>query len=115
MQANAFGSKRTKRCRLGSTSNSPSTMYEVVLSKEAIEDYRELKHSHNAAFTKRIDQMLHQLEDTPTQGIGQPEPLKHQRSGYWSRRIDRPNRLVYRIDDETMTVRVESLIGHYED
>jgi toxin YoeB len=40
----------------------------------------------------------------PKKGLGKPEPLKHEWSGYWSRRIDKEHRLVYRFDEETVYV-----------
>lgn len=46
-------------------------------------------------------------------GIGKPEPLKENLSGYWSRRIDDKNRLVYRVD-ENEDIIVYSCKGHYE-
>lgn len=48
------------------------------------------------------------------QGIGKPEPLKHGKSGLFSRRIDETNRLVYDID-ESQNIRILSCKGHYED
>lgn len=46
-------------------------------------------------------------------GMGKPEPLKHDLTGYWSRRIDEVNRLVYRITDDT--IEVLQCRGHYKD
>ena len=89
--------------------------YNILLTDQAKQDYRKLKSTHNAAYIQRIERMIHQLKESPTVGIGHPEPLKHELSGYWSRRIDRPNRLVYRIDEDSMTIIVQSLIGHYDD
>ncbi|MEO6979490.1 MAG: Txe/YoeB family addiction module toxin [Mucilaginibacter sp.] len=50
--------------------------------------------------------------DNPKKGIGKPEPLKYGLSGYWSRRIDHGNRIVYRIEEEIIWV--ISLKGHYK-
>lgn len=41
---------------------------------------------------------------TPSSGLGKPEALKHSLTGYWSRRIDREHRLVYRVEGETLFV-----------
>ena len=46
-------------------------------------------------------------------GIGKPEPLKENLSGYWSRRIDEANRLVYRINNEQ--IEIVQCKGHYKD
>ena len=48
------------------------------------------------------------------QGIGKPEPLKHEKSGLYSRRIDEANRFVYKID-ELQNIEIISCKGHYED
>ena len=50
---------------------------------------------------KRINQLIHEILRTPFEGIGKPEPLKGDLSGYWSRRINDEHRLVYaaRVDD----------------
>ena len=48
---------------------------------------------------KRINQLVQDIERNGNDGIGKPEPLKGDLQGYWSRRIDDTNRLVYRIKD----------------
>ncbi len=53
---------------------------------------------------KRINKLIHAIQRTPFEGLGKPEPLKENLSGYWSRRIDEKHRLVYRIDDSYITV-----------
>ena len=47
----------------------------------------------------KINQLLKDISRTPYAGEGEPEPMKHQFAGCWSRRIDRENRLVYRVED----------------
>ena len=64
---------------------------------------------------KKINELLKDiLRNGVDNGIGQPEPLKYDLSGYWSRRIDEKNRLVYRID-ENGNLNIESCKGHYKD
>lgn len=53
---------------------------------------------------KRINMLIKEIQRQPFSGIGDPEPLKHHWSGYWSRRIDREHRLVYRADADMITV-----------
>lgn len=54
---------------------------------------------------KRINKILEDIKrDDPFKGIGKPEPLKENLSGFWSRRIDDTNRLVYVVDEEHITV-----------
>lgn len=69
----------------------------------AMEDYqyRKVNHPANAA---RIKAMLANVLETPFTGVGKPEPLMHDLRGYWSRRIDREHRLVYKVGDDKIIV-----------
>ena len=53
---------------------------------------------------KRINKLITDVKRSPFEGIGKPEPLKENLSGFWSRRIDDTNRLVYAIDDDAITI-----------
>ena len=53
---------------------------------------------------KRINKLITDIKRSPFEGIGKPEPLKENLSGFWSRRIDDTNRLVYVIDDDAITI-----------
>lgn len=53
---------------------------------------------------KRINKLINDVKRSPFEGIGKPEPLKENLSGFWSRRIDDTNRLVYAVDDQVITV-----------
>lgn len=61
---------------------------------------------------KRINQLIRDAERDPFNGIGKPEPLKGDLSGFWSRRIDEENRLVYRPNNGILEIL--SCKGHYE-
>ena len=61
---------------------------------------------------KRINQLLQDISRNGYKGIGKPEPLKGNYSGWWSRRIDGCNRIVYYIKDETL--HIISCRGHYD-
>ncbi len=62
---------------------------------------------------KRINQLIQDIDRTHNEGIGKPESLKGNLSGWWSRRIDDKNRLVYRIQDNT--IEISQCRGHYDD
>lgn len=62
---------------------------------------------------KRINALLKEIVRTPFTGIGKPEALKENLSGYWSRRIDDTHRLVYAVSDESITV--IACRFHYDD
>ncbi|MCC4273313.1 Toxin YoeB [Marinomonas aquimarina] len=53
---------------------------------------------------KRINKLITDIKRSPFEGMGKPEPLKANLSGFWSRRIDDTNRLVYAVDDEAVTI-----------
>ncbi len=61
---------------------------------------------------KKINSLLIDIMRSPFDGTGKPEPLKY-RQGYWSRRIDETNRVVYKVEDDT--VAIASVRGHYDD
>lgn len=53
---------------------------------------------------KRINLLIKDTQRNPFEGLGNPEPLKHQFSGFWSRRIDREHRLVYQVENDTLLI-----------
>lgn len=61
---------------------------------------------------KRINKLITATQRNPFEGIGKPEPLKENLAGFWSRRIDDSNRLVYAVDNNKLTV--ISCRYHYE-
>ena len=62
---------------------------------------------------KRINALLKDIDRNAFEGIGKPEPLKDNLSGWWSRRIDEVNRLVYKVEDERVVIL--QCGGHYDD
>jgi len=61
---------------------------------------------------QKINELIRAIQRTPFQGIGKPEPLRHQLKGFWSRRIDMAHRLVYEIRQSEIVV--VSCRYHYE-
>lgn len=53
---------------------------------------------------KRINKLISDTQRSPFEGIGKPEPLRENLSGFWSRRIDDTHRLVYAVDASTLTI-----------
>jgi len=53
---------------------------------------------------RRINKLIIETQRSPFEGVGKPEPLKENLSGFWSRRIDESNRLVYIVDDKQLTI-----------
>ena len=79
---------------------------------EAWEDYTYWQKQDKKTL-KRINMLLKDIERDNFEGIGKPEPLQGDLSGFWSRRIDDVNRLVYRIHGDMLEI--ISCKGHYED
>lgn len=65
----------------------------------------------NPRMVPRIESLIAEIRRTPFTGRGKPEPLKHEWQGYWSRRISREHRLVYRV--EAGTLYIAQLRYHY--
>ena len=62
---------------------------------------------------KRINLLLKDIKRTPFEGIGKPEPLSGNLSGWWSRRIDEKNRIVYKVEGEAVII--AACKSHYSD
>lgn len=86
---------------------------EIIYSEEAQEHIRKWKKSGDKKVMNRISALLSSIEQDPFTGIGKPESLKFNLSGYWSRRISKEHRLVYKVVDRN-TVEVISLMFHYD-
>ena len=53
---------------------------------------------------KQINKLIKAIKREPFDGIGKPEPLKHDLAGYWSRRIDQEHRLVYEVQEDAIII-----------
>jgi len=83
-----------------------------VWSDKAWEDYLYWQEQDRKTL-RRINQLLKDIDRNVFDGIGKPEPLKHERIGYWSRRIDDVNRLIYRVVNEQ--IEIVQCRAHYDD
>ena len=84
----------------------------IIWFKEAWEDYLYWQ-TQDKKTLKRVNAIIKDIERDNFSGIGKPEPLKGELSGFWSRRIDDANRLVYRISSDI--IEILSCRGHYND
>jgi len=75
----------------------------LVFSQNAWEDYCYWQ-KNNKKTHARINDLIHDIKRNKYQGIGKPEPLRHNLAGYWSRRIDREHRLVYKIEGNAILI-----------
>jgi toxin YoeB len=84
---------------------------EIDFLDKALDDIDFWKKSGNVFVQNKITKLLESISKTPFTGIGKPEPLKHELSGYWSRRISDHHRLIYTLRDNR--IKVISLRFHY--
>lgn len=84
---------------------------EISITDKAREDLKFWKKSGNTTIQEKISKLIESISDTPYEGIGKPEPLKHQLTGTWSRRIDKEHRVVYEVMQDKVVIL--SLKGHY--
>jgi len=89
--------------------------YLLEFSKTALKDIEKHKKSGDKATLKKIEKLLIELMEHPTSGTGQPEMLKHDLVGLYSRRINKKHRLVYSINEQIVTIYVLSAWSHYGD
>lgn len=75
----------------------------LVFAEQAWADYLFWQKT-DAKTVKRINTLIRDIARDPFEGIGKPEPLRHALSGYWSRRINNADRIVYRIDGDSLLI-----------
>ncbi len=90
-------------------------IYRIQFTAMADDDIIRWKKSGHLQGMRKITQLLKELELHPHSGSGKPEQLKHDLSGWWSRRIDSKHRIVYQIHEESKIVTIHDLWGHYAD
>ena len=86
-------------------------MKRIIFSKNAWEDYTSWQNQDKKTL-KKINSLIKDIQSSPYEGIGKPEPLKYDLAGLWSRRIDREHRLVYSVEEEDL--QIYSCKYHYD-
>lgn len=81
-------------------------------SKHALEDLKYLQ-DNSKKDVKRVFKLLEDISRTEHDGLGKPEPLRGDLSGYWSRRVNEKDRIIYKVSNET--VYVLALRTHYSE
>ncbi|MFH6985753.1 Txe/YoeB family addiction module toxin [Marinoscillum luteum] len=89
--------------------------YVLEFSDHALEDIEKHKKAGDQSVLKKLNRLFNELREHPMIGTGQPEMLKHDLAGLFSRRINRKHRLVYGIKEEVVVVYVVSAWSHYGD
>ncbi|NEO85371.1 MAG: Txe/YoeB family addiction module toxin [Spirulina sp. SIO3F2] len=75
----------------------------IVFEAAAFADFNEWLR-RDRKLHRKIITLIKDIERSPFSGLGKPEPLKHELSGYWSRRIDSEHRLVYTVTDDEIVI-----------
>jgi toxin YoeB len=75
----------------------------IIFSKSAFENYVEWEKNNKKIFNK-INELIKNISRNPFKGKGKPEALKNELSGFWSRRIDKEHRLVYKVENENLYI-----------
>ena len=70
---------------------------------QALKDLKYWKYNNHILY-KKIFSLLKDIQESPFVGIGKPEPLKENLSGWWSRRINREHRLIYKINKQEISI-----------
>ena len=88
--------------------------YTILFHKMALKDIDKIIKSGNKIDILKLDSILEELKLHPKHGIGNPELLKYNLAGFWSRRINRKDRIIYEIIEEPeRLVVIISALGHY--
>jgi len=106
-----MASKKSRRKSVAAAAPAGKPSLEVFYAARAAED-RDWPKANQRAAHARLEQLVENIRRTPYQGIGKPEPLRFKWSGWWSRRITREHRLVYKV--EAGTLYIAQCRFHYE-
>lgn len=89
--------------------------YIIELTDLAKEQLQKHKKSGNKSNLNKITKIFEDLENHPFTGVGNPEQLKYSLSGFWARKINQKDRIIYSVNDKLVLVEVISAMGHYSD
>ena len=84
----------------------------LIFEGDSWSEYEKLRIDDKKAHNKLRQILKEMLRNNPAKGIGKPEQLKYDLSGYWSRRLTRYHRVIYQFDGEALFV--TAIGGHYE-
>jgi toxin YoeB len=88
-------------------------MRSLVFEGKTWEVYEELRQQDKKLHKALCKHLKEMLRDDPGRGMGKPEQLRHNLTGFWSRRISQKDRLVYKFDEHS--IYIFAIGGHYDD
>jgi len=90
--------------------------FDLIWSPESLKQIKLIQKTKSESDQKhyfnKIEQLIKIIAESPFYGIGKPEHLKHEIPPCWSRRINKKDRLIYRVKEKT--IEIVFIIGHYE-
>lgn len=89
--------------------------YSLEISSKARKELQVHYKSGNKSVIRKIEQIFLELSVSPYEGTENLEALKYKLSGYWSRRINHKDRIIYKVYEDKVVVVIVSAIGHYVD
>lgn len=89
--------------------------YIVIFDDDARKEIRAHHKSGDRATIRKLEAILQELTTHPYSGTGQPERLKYDLKGFWSRRLNRKDRIIYKVEEDIVTVLVIAAMGHDDD
>ena len=89
--------------------------YTIRVEKTAAQNLKKLYKSGQKSDIAKVERIFKELSETPQSGIGEPKKLTGDLLGFWSRRINKKDRIVYEIIESEIVVVVISTLGHYSD
>lgn len=89
--------------------------YTLIITEEAKIEIASFSRAGDKAGAKKVNALLNELREHPYTGTGKPEPLRGNWSGYWSRRINKKDRLIYSVEEDKVIVTVVQAKEHYDD
>lgn len=87
-------------------------MRKITFTTDGFKEYNQLLEK-DFSLMQKIQLLIRDIQENPFKGLGKPEPLKGDFSGFWSRRITHEHRLIYRVTNEA--IEIIKCFGHYND
>lgn len=85
---------------------------EIIFTPRAKQELEEWRLAGQVKLLQKVRELIESIQQSPFEGIGKPEALKHGLTGKWSRRVSKEHRLIYEISENL--IMIFSLKGHYE-
>ena len=87
--------------------------YKLIITEKAKVDIASFSSTGDKAAAKKVNALFNELREHPYTGTGKPEALRGNWSGYWSRRINKKDRLIYTVEEDKVIVTVVQAKEHY--